>query len=205
VLRDEGRLADAASEGAPVPLPESVRETLRRRLDPLESEDRELLSLASVIGREFDVVLLQHATGTSAEAVLARLTAATSIGLVEETTAVGRFRVAHALVHETDYGGLLPGARARLPPRVGGAGGGGDRRPPRPAARRAGGALHPRRAARHRGQGRRLLDPRRRAGGGHLRVRRRDRTLRARAWRARAPGARRAQATRGKPRARGSG
>src|SRR5262245_32596724 len=114
VLRDEGRLEDTAGEGAPVPLPESVRETLRRRLDPLQPEDRELLSLASVVGREFGVVLLQHATGTSAEAVLARLTAPTSMGLVEETGTVGLFRFAHALVHETVYGTLLPATRARL-------------------------------------------------------------------------------------------
>jgi AAA ATPase domain len=118
VLRDDGRLDDGGADGVPVPLPESVRDTLRRRLDPLEPEDRELLSLASVVGREFDVVLLQHATGTTAEAVLARLTAATAIDLVEEAATVGRFRFAHALVHETVYGDLLPAARARLHQRV---------------------------------------------------------------------------------------
>src|SRR5262249_43109359 len=114
MLRDDGRLDGTRKDGAPVPLPESVRDTLRRRLEPLEPEDRELLSLASVIGREFDVVLLQQATGTTAEVVLARLAAATAIGLVEETAKVGGFRFAHALVHETVYGDLLPAARARL-------------------------------------------------------------------------------------------
>ncbi len=118
VLRDDGRLDDGAADGVPVPLPESVRDTLRRRLDPLEPEERELLSLASVVGREFDVVVLQHATGTTAEAVLARLTAATAIDLVEETATAGRFRFAHALVHETVYGDLLPAARAQLHQRV---------------------------------------------------------------------------------------
>ena len=106
------------ADGAPVPLPESVRDTLRRRLDPLQPEDRELLSLASVVGREFDVVLLHRALDATPETVLARLTAATAIGLVEETPTVGRFRFAHALVHETIYGDLLPAARARLHQRV---------------------------------------------------------------------------------------
>ena len=101
-----------------MPLPESVRDTLRRRLDPLQPEDRELLSLASVVGREFDIVLLHHALDATPETVLARLTAATAIGLVEETPTVGRFRFAHALVHETIYGDLLPAARARLHQRV---------------------------------------------------------------------------------------
>ena len=118
VLRDDGRLDDTAADGAPVPLPESVRDTLRRRLDPLQPEDRELLSLASVVGREFDVVLLQRALDATAETVLARLAAATALGLVEETPTVGRFRFAHALVRETIYGDLLPAARARLHQRV---------------------------------------------------------------------------------------
>ena len=118
MLRDDGRLDDAGVDGAPVPLPDGVRDTLRRRLEPLDAADRELLSLASVVGREFDVVLLTLATGMSAEDVLARLTAATALGLVEETATVGRFRFGHALVHETVYGDLLPATRAHLHQRV---------------------------------------------------------------------------------------
>ena len=118
MLRDDGRLDDAGVGGAPVPLPDGVRDTLRRRLEPLDAADRELLSLASVVGREFDVVLLTLATGMPAEDVLARLTAATALGLVEETATVGRFRFGHALVHETVYGDLLPATRAHLHQRV---------------------------------------------------------------------------------------
>jgi tetratricopeptide (TPR) repeat protein len=118
VLRDEGRLGESVDEGTPLPLPDGVRDALRRRLDPLEPEERALLELASVVGREFGLVLLQHATGNSAEWLLARLTAATSIGVVEETTGVGRFRFAHALVRESVYGDLPPAARARLHRRV---------------------------------------------------------------------------------------
>ena len=118
VLRDDGRLDDGDADGAPIPLPESVRDTLRRRLDPLEQDDRDLLSLAAVVGREFDVVVLERATATTAEAVLGRLAAASALGLVEETPAVGRFRFAHALVRETVYGDLMPAARARLHQRI---------------------------------------------------------------------------------------
>jgi tetratricopeptide (TPR) repeat protein len=118
VLRDEGRLAADGAEDTPVALPQSVRDTLRRRLDPLGPEDRELLALASVVGREFDVGVLALASESSTEAVLARLTAATAIDLIEETAAVGRFRFVHALVHETVYGDLLPASRARLHHRV---------------------------------------------------------------------------------------
>src|SRR5262249_33259034 len=117
-LRDDGRLQGGGEDAAPLRLPDTVRDTLRRRLEPLDSADRELLSLASVVGREFDVVLLTQATGNPPETVLAYLTAATATGLVEETATIGRFRFAHALVHEAVYGDLLPAARAHLHRRV---------------------------------------------------------------------------------------
>jgi AAA ATPase domain len=118
VLADDDRLRDRGRDAAPVPLPDSVRETLRRRLEPLDPEDRELLSLASVVGREFDVVLLSAAAGSSADAALGHLAAAVTAGLLEESSTAGRFRFAHALVHETVYGDLLPAARARFHQRV---------------------------------------------------------------------------------------
>jgi tetratricopeptide (TPR) repeat protein len=118
MLRDDGRLQGDGEDAAPLRLPDTVRDTLRRRLEPLDPADRELLSLASVVGREFDVVLLTQATGSPPETVLAHLTAATAMGLVEETTTIGRFRFAHALVHEAVYGDLLPAARAHLHQRV---------------------------------------------------------------------------------------
>jgi predicted ATPase len=85
VLADDDRLRDRGRDAAPVPLPDSVRETLRRRLEPLDPEDRELLSLASVVGREFDVVLLSAAAGSSADAALGHLAAAVTAGLLEES------------------------------------------------------------------------------------------------------------------------
>ncbi len=114
VLRADGRLGDGGALDAPVPLPESVRDTVRRRLDPLAVEDRELLAVAAVVGREFDVGILHRAADLAPDTVLARLTGATAAGLVEEGAAPGRFRFAHALVRETLCGDLLPLARARL-------------------------------------------------------------------------------------------
>src|SRR5262249_54797614 len=91
---------------------------LRRRLEPLAAEDREVLELAAVVGREFDTVVLREVMGLPPEEVLARLAAAASAGLVEEGPAVGRFRFGHALVRETLYGELLPAAAGGLHRRV---------------------------------------------------------------------------------------
>src|SRR5262249_56279854 len=72
----------------------------------------------AVVGRGFDVVLLAHAAESTADAVLGHLAAPVAAGLVEESSTAGGFRFAHALVHETVYGDLLPAARARLHQRV---------------------------------------------------------------------------------------
>jgi tetratricopeptide (TPR) repeat protein len=118
VLRADGRLGGGGALDAPVPLPDSVRDTVRLRLDPLAVEDRELLSVAAVVGREFDVGVLHRAADLAPDMVLARLTGATAAGLVEEGAVPGRFRFAHALVRETLSADLLPLARARLHLRV---------------------------------------------------------------------------------------
>jgi len=117
VARSEGNLDDETLLPE-LALPESVRATLRRRLEPLAAEDREVLELAAVVGREFDTVVLREVMGLPPEDLLARLAAAASGGLVEEGPALGRFRFGHALVRETLYGELLPAARARLHQRV---------------------------------------------------------------------------------------
>jgi tetratricopeptide (TPR) repeat protein len=102
-----------------LPMPDTVREAIRRRLEPLSEDERALLALAAVIGREFDLSLLQATSGLPADVVLAHLTAAAAIGAVEERERVGAFRFSHALVREMLYGEQLPAARAGLHRRVG--------------------------------------------------------------------------------------
>lgn len=102
----------------PLVLPDSVRESLRRRLEPLGDGERDLLALAAVAGQEVDVAVLQAAGGLEATTVLERLHAPVEHGLVAPSAA-GRFRFVHALVRETIYGDLLPATRVRLHARIG--------------------------------------------------------------------------------------
>jgi len=111
----------AGGERAPLSLPESVRDAVRRRLDPLSADDRALLAVAAVVGREFDAPVLQEACALDPPLVLQRLDDALARGLVEEQPGVGRFRFSHALVRDTVYGDLLPAARVHLHERVGSA------------------------------------------------------------------------------------
>jgi len=99
-------------------LPDSVRDAILRRLDPLGPDERALLATAAVVGREFDATLLQAASGVAMPTVIEHLTRAAAEGVVEEHARAGTFRFAHALVREMLYADLLPAARVDLHRRV---------------------------------------------------------------------------------------
>jgi tetratricopeptide (TPR) repeat protein len=118
VLLAEGRLV-AAEEVQPnlaMPIPESVKAVIDRRLAPLSAACHEVLSAASVMGREFrfEGLATQRTAeaGAVAEAVAARI-------IVPVPEARGRYRFAHALIAETLYEQLSPACRTQLHRQVG--------------------------------------------------------------------------------------
>ncbi|MGY1824180.1 BTAD domain-containing putative transcriptional regulator [Geodermatophilus sp. SYSU D00079] len=96
-----------------LPVPPSVGEVLRHRLQRLPAGTREVLELAAVAGREVGLDLLE-ATGTPAEEALAALDSATAYGLVVEGSRPWSWRFTHALVQEVLYADLPRLRRARL-------------------------------------------------------------------------------------------
>ncbi|MEA2316306.1 MAG: hypothetical protein QOD44_495 [Solirubrobacteraceae bacterium] len=113
--------ADAPLEpGARVPLPDGVRDAIRRRLQPLSPETREALEVASVAGRGFRVATLERAAGIPRAELLERLDDALAQHvLAEAPSQAGSFRFAHGLIRETLYNDLSPIRRARLHGAVG--------------------------------------------------------------------------------------
>jgi DNA-binding SARP family transcriptional activator len=103
-----------------VPVPPSVGEVLRTRLDRLPPATREVLELAAVAGREVTLDLLETA-GTPAEDALTALDSAVAVGLVVEGTHPWSWRFTHALVQEVLVSGLPALRRARLHARLGAA------------------------------------------------------------------------------------
>jgi class 3 adenylate cyclase len=101
-------------------LPASVREVLGRRVERLGQDGRKALSVAAVIGRDFDVELLWRVSERSEEELLELLEEAVAASvLVESTSVPGRFSFAHALINHTLYEDLGTTRRARLHRRVG--------------------------------------------------------------------------------------
>jgi class 3 adenylate cyclase len=100
-------------------LPESVREVLGRRVERLGEEAHEALSIAAVIGRDFDIELLLRVSEHSEEQLLGLLEDAMEASvLVESASVPGRFSFAHALINHTLYEDLGTTRRARLHRRV---------------------------------------------------------------------------------------
>ncbi len=100
-----------------IALPDSVREVIGVRVGRLGQDAERVLSVAAVIGRDFDVDVLSRATNTSVDAVLDILDAAAAVTLVRELAdAAGHYNFAHALIQHTLYEDLGLTRRARGTP-----------------------------------------------------------------------------------------
>jgi len=95
-------------------LPHSVRVVIGARVGRLGPDTERLLSVASVIGRDFDLPVLARAKERSEDATLDLLDGARAVGLLREPAgAPGSYSFTHALIQHTLYGALGPTRRAR--------------------------------------------------------------------------------------------
>jgi tetratricopeptide (TPR) repeat protein len=114
LLVAQGRVSEPLDRTR-LPLPDSIRDAIRRRLLPLGREARETLDAAAVEGHEFRLATLERATGTPRAVLLGRLEEALAVQLVQEAPGpAGSFRFAHGLIRETVYGDLPATRRALL-------------------------------------------------------------------------------------------
>ncbi len=119
LLDSEGALHDeGATARSPVPL--GVRDVIRRRLARLPEQTNALLTVAAVIGPDFDLSLLGVVAGLDADTVIDAIDVALVSGVVTQVAdQLGRYRFQHSLVRETVYAALTAPRRARLHARVG--------------------------------------------------------------------------------------
>jgi class 3 adenylate cyclase/tetratricopeptide (TPR) repeat protein len=99
-------------------LPAAVRDVVLRRVNRLSREASETLTLASVIGRDFDLPVLVELSTLDELPLLAALEEALAARLIDEVGA-DRYRFAHALVRSSLYEALTATRRVRLHQRVG--------------------------------------------------------------------------------------
>ena len=115
---DRGRWT-VAGEMSEIVLPNSVREVISARVRRLGVQAGQALSMAAVIGRDFDFDLLHAVTDLSQEELIDVLDAAVGAALVREVPDVpGRHSFSHALTQHTLYQGLSAVRRAQAHRRV---------------------------------------------------------------------------------------
>lgn len=103
-----------------VPVPVPVREVVLRRVGQLPRTAAEVLSVASVAGRHFDIDVVSEAASVEIEAALEALDTAVAAGLVvEDQHRLGWFRFTHALTAEVLYETTGRLRRAHLHRRIG--------------------------------------------------------------------------------------
>jgi DNA-binding CsgD family transcriptional regulator len=123
LLASQGRLGHHARAGRPEPaagLPEGVKSVVAQRLGRLSDGCQRVLEVAAVLGREFELRVLQPASGLDRERLLGLLEEAEAARVVAPVPGgLGRWRFAHALVREVLYEGLPAARRVRLHGRVG--------------------------------------------------------------------------------------
>lgn len=106
---------------------DQVREAVRRHLRPVPEDAVRILSTAAVVGRDFDLAVLERvellgresaddtAVAASREQLLDLIGMGIDSGvLLEVSLGLGRYRFAHGLLRETLYDDITPARRAQL-------------------------------------------------------------------------------------------
>jgi hypothetical protein len=113
LLLVRGDLTATKPSAGPLPIPDTVKEVIGRRVARLEETTRAVLADASVIGRDFAEAAVTAVTGLAGEAIERQLADAERAGLLVPA-GTGSWRFSHVLVREALYRDLEPGRRARV-------------------------------------------------------------------------------------------
>ncbi|MFC4536153.1 ATP-binding protein [Sphaerisporangium dianthi] len=112
-LAEGDGLSDQAAAQAAVP--STVRDIVRDRTSRLDDEDRRLIEIAALMGRDIDARLLARASGLDASRCLTRMEALEALGLVEVTSgSFGDWRFVHDLVRESVARSTSPSNASRF-------------------------------------------------------------------------------------------
>src|SRR5947208_1920321 len=121
LLVADGRLehAETVREWS-VTIPQSVREVVGRRLDHLSEECNRVLTIGSVIGREFGLRLLEKVSELKGDRLLEALEEAMGARVIAELPrSIDQYWFSHALIRETLYEELSTTRRVRLHRQIG--------------------------------------------------------------------------------------
>jgi tetratricopeptide (TPR) repeat protein len=116
ITRKEGRWRSTKDTPLEISIPEGLRDVIGKRLSLLSKECNQLLSVASVIGREFVLETLKAVAGIKEDTFVDALKEAVQLSVLEERSQVGvvRYRFTHAFFRQTLYEELIAPQRLQL-------------------------------------------------------------------------------------------
>ena len=120
--RWEGELRRVGDEPLASKIPEGLRDVIGKRLSRLSDDCNSILSVASVIGRDFRLDVLERVSDVHEERLHAVLQEASSAAVIEQRAILGAgavFRFAHAFFRQTLYDEMYVPKRIRLHQQVG--------------------------------------------------------------------------------------
>jgi eukaryotic-like serine/threonine-protein kinase len=120
LLAAEGRLSEAPEPGWRLQIPPGLHEVIARRLRGLSKDCRRLLTLASVLGREFSLEALEEVSDSAEDELLEVLDEAFAARVLADVPGTtGRVRFSHARVRDALYDDMSLARRAQLHRRIG--------------------------------------------------------------------------------------
>ena len=116
IKREAGQWKGKSGTSLEMNIPEGLRDVIGKRISLLSNECNELLSVASVIGREFAIEALKVVAKMNEDAFVNALKEAVRLSVLEERSQVGlvRYRFTHAFFRQTLYEEMIAPQRLKL-------------------------------------------------------------------------------------------
>jgi tetratricopeptide (TPR) repeat protein len=116
LTRKEGQWRPTRDTPLEMSIPEGLRDVIGKRLSLLTPECNQLLSVASVIGREFALETLKAVAGINEDVFANSLKEAVRLSILEERSRRGlvRYRFTHAFFRQTLYEEMIAPQRLKL-------------------------------------------------------------------------------------------
>jgi len=116
ITRKEGRWRSTKDTPPEMSIPEGLRDVIGKRLSLLSPKCNQLLSVASVIGREFALETLKAVVGINEDVFVNALKEAVRLSVLEEHSQMGlvRYRFTHAFFRQTLYEEMIAPQRLKL-------------------------------------------------------------------------------------------
>jgi serine/threonine protein kinase/tetratricopeptide (TPR) repeat protein len=117
IEREQGRWRARSDTPLEMRIPDGLRDVIGKRLSGLSESCNKVLSVGAVIGRDFQIRVLQKVAGIDDDELLRALEEARKAAVIEERTGTGgkvNYRFAHAFFRQTLYEETIAPRRIRL-------------------------------------------------------------------------------------------